>query len=123
MISMVGKTMWFTLLFTLVSENGSLPIASTENGDSAFTSSVKLQSEYDWIIVGGGAAGCAAAATFADSGASILLIERGLSDLDPTMSKTQSADGWPAVANSGTTSTLRILWNNAPFRMNLIPAP
>lgn len=36
----------------------------------------------DWIIVGGGASGCAAAAALADQGEEVLLLERGPSDLE-----------------------------------------
>jgi len=36
----------------------------------------------DWIIIGGGASGCAAAAALADAGEDVLVLERGQSDLD-----------------------------------------
>ena len=36
----------------------------------------------DWIIVGGGASGCSAAAALADAGEEVLVLERGQSDLD-----------------------------------------
>ena len=36
----------------------------------------------DWIIIGGGASGCAAAAALVDAGEDVLVLERGQSDLD-----------------------------------------
>ena len=38
----------------------------------------------DWIIIGGGASGCAAAAALVDAGEDVLVLERGQSDLDST---------------------------------------
>lgn len=52
----------------------------------------------DWIIIGGGASGCAAAAALADAGEDVLVLERGKSDLD--LAETQYADTWPEVVNS-----------------------
>ena len=62
---------------------------------------------YNWIIVGGGAAGCAAAATLAEAGETVLLIERGKSDIDPAMAETQTAGAWPAVINTGAAELIR----------------
>eukprot|EP00933_Yihiella_yeosuensis_P028744 TRINITY_DN22576_c0_g1_i1.p1 TRINITY_DN22576_c0_g1~~TRINITY_DN22576_c0_g1_i1.p1 ORF type:complete len:692 (-),score=116.23 TRINITY_DN22576_c0_g1_i1:245-2257(-) len=59
----------------------------------------------DWIIVGGGASGCSAAAALADAGEEVLLLERGASDLD--MKETRSASTWPQVVDSEATETIR----------------
>lgn len=59
----------------------------------------------DWIIVGAGASGCTAAAALADAGETVLVLERGLSDLDAPM--TQQAKTWPAVANSDAAQLVR----------------
>lgn len=52
----------------------------------------------DWIIIGGGASGCAAAAALVDAGEDVLVLERGQSDLD--LPETEYADTWPQVVNS-----------------------
>merc|ERR1711963_175719 len=56
--------------------------------------------EIDWIVVGGGAAGCTAATALADAGENVLVIERGPSDIDiPT---TQSGKTWSEVVVDAT---------------------
>lgn len=48
----------------------------------------------DWIIIGGGASGCAAAA-LVDAGEDVLVLERGQSDLDSTQSRQSPVgNGW-----------------------------
>lgn len=44
-----------------------------------------IKSTYDYIVVGGGAAGCALARTLADSNYSVLLVERGGTRLDESI--------------------------------------
>lgn len=70
--------------------DGPLPISQ---------SSVCPRQTADWIVVGGGGAGCAAAAALADAGASVLVLERGPSDL--AVPSTQTLEGWPASVNEG----------------------
>ncbi|CAJ1389906.1 unnamed protein product [Effrenium voratum] len=59
----------------------------------------------DWIIVGGGASGCAAAAALADAGEEVLVLERGASDLDRPL--TEFAHTWPQVVNSKAAQLIR----------------
>mmetsp|Transcript_88043 Transcript_88043/g.158722 ORF Transcript_88043/g.158722 Transcript_88043/m.158722 type:complete len:416 (+) Transcript_88043:56-1303(+) len=58
-----------------------------------------------WIVVGGGAAGCAAAAALADAGEEVLLLERGVSDLE--VPATQQAGTWPYVVNTEAAQHIR----------------
>jgi len=53
----------------------------------------------DWVVVGGGGAGCTAAAALADAGFEVTVLERGPSDLEPEVASTQSANGWPKSVN------------------------
>eukprot|EP00442_Polarella_glacialis_P045468 CAMPEP_0115135430 /NCGR_PEP_ID=MMETSP0227-20121206/55719_1 /TAXON_ID=89957 /ORGANISM="Polarella glacialis, Strain CCMP 1383" /LENGTH=679 /DNA_ID=CAMNT_0002542163 /DNA_START=63 /DNA_END=2102 /DNA_ORIENTATION=+ len=62
----------------------------------------------DWVIVGAGASGCAAAAALADAGEDVLVLERGQSDLD--IPETQQASTWPAVVN--TKAAQEIQWTD-----------
>ena len=62
----------------------------------------------DWVVVGGGAGGCAAAATLADGGDSVLLLERGDSDLSPGNEFTQTASKWPDVLLTRSNELLRL---------------
>jgi len=57
-----------------------------------------LPRETAWIVVGGGAAGCAAAAALADAGEDVLVFERGKSDRE--VIETQQAGTWPFVVNT-----------------------
>lgn len=59
----------------------------------------------DWIVVGGGASGCAVAASLVDAGESVIVIERGPSDLDLPL--TQQAQTWPKVVASSAAELLR----------------
>jgi len=59
----------------------------------------------DWIIVGGGASGCTAAAALADAGEDVLVLERGHSDLD--VPKTEFANTWPEVVNTKAAQNIR----------------
>ena len=59
----------------------------------------------DWIIVGGGASGCTAAAALADAGEDVLVLERGYSDLD--VPETEFANTWPQVINTKVAQTIR----------------
>eukprot|EP00755_Sulcionema_specki_P003437 Sspe_Gene.27672::Locus_12038_Transcript_1_1_Confidence_1.000_Length_2140::g.27672::m.27672 len=61
--------------------------------------------EYDYVIVGGGAAGAVAGAVLADEGHTVLVLERGGSDL--TNPLTRTASGWPAVINSDAAEKFR----------------
>lgn len=54
-----------------------------------------LPTAVDWIVVGGGAAGCTAAAALADANENVLVIERGLSDKH--IPSTQSGHTWAEV--------------------------
>lgn len=60
---------------------------------------------WSWVIVGGGASGCAAAAALADAGEDVLLLERGSSDLD--VPATQQASTWPYVINTEAGQAIR----------------
>lgn len=65
----------------------------------------------DWIIIGAGASGSAAAAALADAGESVLVLERGKSDLD--LPETQSADTWPSVVNTEAAEMIR--WSDGSW--------
>jgi choline dehydrogenase len=65
----------------------------------------RAPSPADWIIIGGGASGCAAAAALADAGESVIVFERGPSDLDRP--QTQQASSWPQVINSDAVQLIR----------------
>ncbi|CAE7189316.1 MDL4 [Symbiodinium necroappetens] len=65
----------------------------------------------DWIIVGGGASGCTAAAALADAGEDVLVLERGYSDLD--VPKTEFANTWPEVVNTKAAQNIR--WNDGTW--------
>lgn len=59
----------------------------------------------DWIVVGAGAAGCAAAAALADLGEIVIVVERGPSDLK--IPETQQAATWPDVVNTAAVQPIR----------------
>eukprot|EP00931_Biecheleriopsis_adriatica_P033823 TRINITY_DN19615_c0_g1_i1.p1 TRINITY_DN19615_c0_g1~~TRINITY_DN19615_c0_g1_i1.p1 ORF type:complete len:575 (+),score=103.72 TRINITY_DN19615_c0_g1_i1:23-1726(+) len=59
----------------------------------------------DWIVVGAGASGCAAAAALADAGLDVLVLERGKSDMD--IPSTQAANTWPHVVNTEAAEMIR----------------
>lgn len=64
-----------------------------------------MPTEAAWIVVGGGAAGCAAAAALADAGEDVLVLERGLSDRQ--VPATEQAGTWPYVVNTEATQHIR----------------
>jgi choline dehydrogenase-like flavoprotein len=70
----------------------------------------ELPNDVDWIVVGGGASGCTAAAALVDGGHKVLVIERGPSDRD--VPDTQSSKTWskvvPEVAEN-------IRWTDGPW--------
>lgn len=53
--------------------------------------------EADWVVAGGGGAGCAVAAALSDAGEDVVVLERGPSDKD--VDSTQSMNGWPKAVN------------------------
>ncbi|CAE7161571.1 unnamed protein product, partial [Symbiodinium pilosum] len=59
----------------------------------------------DWIVIGGGASGCTAAAALADAGEDVLVLERGYSDLD--VPDTEWANTWPQVVNTKAAQEIR----------------
>lgn len=69
-----------------------------------------LPSEIDWIIVGGGASGCTAAAALADGNANVLVVERGLSDTE--IMSTQSGLTWSEVVVE---ASEQIRWTDGPW--------
>eukprot|EP00662_Eupelagonemidae_sp_cell21_P029681 gene29681-32979_t len=69
----------------------------------------------DYVVVGGGAAGSSAAATLADHGATVLVLERGADDRD--VPESQNAEGCPDVALTEASESIRFdegTWGNAP---------
>eukprot|EP00928_Gymnodinium_smaydae_P071449 TRINITY_DN55028_c0_g1_i1.p1 TRINITY_DN55028_c0_g1~~TRINITY_DN55028_c0_g1_i1.p1 ORF type:complete len:655 (+),score=129.39 TRINITY_DN55028_c0_g1_i1:54-1967(+) len=64
-----------------------------------------LPASAEWIVIGGGASGCAAAAALADAGADVLLLERGPSDLQ--IPETQSGYEWPQVLATKALQSIR----------------
>ncbi|KAJ1615273.1 glucose-methanol-choline oxidoreductase-like protein [Cryptosporidium canis] len=67
--------MFFTLyVFHIVDRGGSQAYTLPK---TIINGSRNIKSTYDYIIIGGGAAGCALARTLADSNYSVLLVERG----------------------------------------------
>lgn len=64
-----------------------------------------LPKEADWIIVGGGASGCTAAAALADAGQTVVVVERGGSDLDVPSSQTGLR--WAEVVASKAVENIR----------------
>jgi len=74
------------------------------------TGAASIPTETDWIVVGGGAAGCTAAAALADAGENVLVLERGPSDREiPT---TQSGKGWPQAVVDAVEN---IRWTDGPW--------
>ncbi|KAK9174001.1 GMC oxidoreductase family protein [Cryptosporidium meleagridis] len=71
------------------------------------TGSRNIKSSYDYIVVGGGAAGCALARTLADSNYSVLLVERGGTRLDESI-LTRDIKGMGSVVDEKTVSELVI---------------
>lgn len=74
-------------------------------GAAACTVGASLPKEADWIIVGGGASGCTAAAALADAGQTVVVVERGPSDRDVPSS--QSGNGWAKVVASSAVENIR----------------
>ncbi|EAK88750.1 hypothetical protein [Cryptosporidium parvum Iowa II] len=71
------------------------------------TGSRNIKSSYDYIVVGGGAAGCALARTLADSKYSVLLVERGGARLDESI-LTRDIKGMGSVVDDKKVSELVI---------------
>lgn len=71
---------------------------------------VGLPDAVDWIVVGGGAAGCTAAAALADSNADVLVIERGPDDR--SIASSQSGTTWPKVVVDAVEN---IRWVDGPW--------
>ncbi|TRY53184.1 Glucose-methanol-choline oxidoreductase [Cryptosporidium tyzzeri] len=71
------------------------------------TGSRNIKSSYDYIVVGGGAAGCALARTLADSKYSVLLVERGGARLDESI-LTRDIKGMGSVVDDKRVSELVI---------------
>ncbi|KAH8581619.1 alcohol oxidase 2 [Cryptosporidium sp. chipmunk genotype I] len=71
------------------------------------TGTKNIKSSYDYIVVGGGAAGCALARTLADSNYSVLLVERGGTRLDESI-LTQDIKGMGRVVDDKRVSELII---------------
>lgn len=69
-----------------------------------------VPSEIDWVVVGGGASGCTAAAALADGGESVLVLERGPSDKE--IVSTQSGKTWSEVVVD---ATEQIRWTDGPW--------
>ena len=69
-----------------------------------------LPSEIDWVVVGGGASGCTAAAALADGNENVLVLERGPSDTEIT--STQSGLTWSEVVVD---ATELIRWTDGPW--------
>eukprot|EP00425_Heterocapsa_triquetra_P041681 CAMPEP_0195067836 /NCGR_PEP_ID=MMETSP0448-20130528/12775_1 /TAXON_ID=66468 /ORGANISM="Heterocapsa triquestra, Strain CCMP 448" /LENGTH=239 /DNA_ID=CAMNT_0040099313 /DNA_START=27 /DNA_END=742 /DNA_ORIENTATION=+ len=74
------------------------PLMQTPRVASSLQVKSPSHREADWIIAGGGGAGCALAAALADAGLDVLVLERGPSDLD--VPSTQSMYGWPKAVNA-----------------------
>lgn len=64
-----------------------------------------LPATVGWIVVGGGAAGCGAAAALADAGEDVLVLERGVSDREAPATKQMGT--WPFVVNTDVVQALR----------------
>lgn len=64
-----------------------------------------IKSSYDYIVVGGGAAGCALARTLADSNYSVLLVERGGTRMDESV-LTRDIKGMGSVVDDKKVSEL-----------------
>lgn len=71
------------------------------------TGSRNIKSSYDYIVVGGGAAGCALARTLADTKYSVLLVERGGARLDESI-LTRDIKGMGSVVDDKKVSELVI---------------
>jgi len=69
-----------------------------------------LPSEIDWVIVGGGASGCTAAAALADGNENVLVLERGPSDTE--ILSTQSGLTWSEVVVE---ASEQIRWTDGPW--------